>query len=78
MPNEPTPVSPTLSPQFYSLAEVALILGVNKRMVMDWVRQGRLPIFRLGPTHRIIRIRKSDLEQFIEAHTHTHASMTEA
>lgn len=67
MSNEAT-LSPTVSPQFYSLAEVALILGVSKRLVMEWTRQGHLPVFRLGPTYRIMRVRKSDLEQFIDTH----------
>jgi len=61
-------VDHTLRGQFYSLAEVALILGVNKRRVMEWTRQGHLPVFRLGPQHRIMRVRKSDLEKFIENH----------
>jgi excisionase family DNA binding protein len=71
MSNQNTIAAPPVSPQFYSLAEVALILGVSKRLVMEWTREGRLPVFRLGPTHRVMRVRKSDLEKFIDTHIHS-------
>lgn len=54
--------------QFFSTAEVALILGVSRKVVLDWIRDGHLPAFRLGPTHRVIRIRKEDLDSFIAGH----------
>jgi excisionase family DNA binding protein len=64
--------------QFFSIAEVAAILGVSRKLVRQWIYTGRLPVFRLGPQQRLIRIRKADLEQFIEAHTQTHGSGTGA
>ena len=63
--------------QFFSIAEVAAILGVSRKLVHAWINEGRLPIFRLGQTHRLIRIRKCDLEQFIEAHIHSNLSHME-
>jgi excisionase family DNA binding protein len=61
--------------QFYSLAEVGLILGVNKRLVLEWIHDGHLPVFRLGPGHRVMRVRKADLEKFIDAHIQTGAAV---
>lgn len=62
------PVKAPDSLQFYSLAEVSIILGVSKRLVLEWIRQGLLPVFRLGPGHRVMRVRKTDLEKFIDTH----------
>lgn len=60
--------------QFFSVAEVAAILGVSRKLVSTWISEGRLPVFRLGTRHRLIRIRKADLEQFIATHTHNQAN----
>lgn len=54
--------------QFYSIAEVAIILGSSPRLVYDWINEGLLPSFRLGPKNRLIRIRQVDLERFIDTH----------
>lgn len=54
--------------QFFSIAEVAAILGVSRKLVSTWISEGRLPIFRVGRRARLIRIRKTDLEQFIQAY----------
>jgi excisionase family DNA binding protein len=61
--------------QFYSLAEVGLILGVNKRLVLERIHAGHLPVFRLGPGHRVMRVRKADLEKFIDDHIQTGAAV---
>ena len=50
----------------YTVAETAAILNVSKRLVFEWIRENALPVVRLGPGQRLIRIRRSDLEQFIE------------
>jgi excisionase family DNA binding protein len=54
--------------QFFSMAEAAIILGVSTRTVNDWIKEGILPVFRLGPKNRVIRIRRQDLDEFIEIH----------
>lgn len=57
--------------QFFSVAEVAAILGVSRKLVASWIHEGRLPVFRLGSTHRLIRIRRQDLDTFIANNIHT-------
>jgi excisionase family DNA binding protein len=57
--------------QFYSIAEVALIIDVSKKMVQKWVQEGHLPAFRVSPQFRLMRIRRQDLEDFIDKHTQT-------
>jgi excisionase family DNA binding protein len=61
---------PELNPslQFFSVAEVAIILGTSTRLVLEWVNQGLLRSFRVGPKGRLIRIRQKDLESFIDSH----------
>ncbi len=43
--------------------EVADRLGLTTETVLVWVRQGRLPAFRLG---RAIRFREADLDAWLE------------
>ena len=57
--------------QFYSITEVALIMDVSKRMVQKWIGDGHLPAFRVSPQSRLMRIRRQDLEDFIDEHTQT-------
>ncbi len=61
----PQLLSPAL--QFLSVAEVAIILGTSKKLVLEWVNQGLLRSFRMGPKGRLIRVRVLDLETFIDA-----------
>jgi len=48
--------------EFYSLEEVAKILGVTYQLIYRLVRDGELPCFRIG---RIYRIRHADLEDYL-------------
>jgi len=57
--------------QFFSIAEVALIMDVSVRLVRQWVEAGLLPVFHIGPGNRLMRVRRQDLEQFIETHVRT-------
>ncbi|HEY77162.1 MAG TPA: helix-turn-helix domain-containing protein [Thermoflexia bacterium] len=50
----------------YTVAETAAILGVSQKLVFTWIKQNILPAIRLGPGRRLIRIRRIDLERFIE------------
>jgi len=52
--------------QFYSVEEVAEMLGVSKRLIYEWVNNDILPSKRLGPSGRLIRIRHQDLMQFVD------------
>jgi excisionase family DNA binding protein len=47
---------------FYSVAEVADLLGVNKRTIRRWIDQGNLVAHRFG---RQLRISRADLETFV-------------
>jgi excisionase family DNA binding protein len=51
---------------FYTVAETALILGVSQKLVFTWIKDGVLPAIRLGPGQRLIRVRRVDLETFVE------------
>jgi excisionase family DNA binding protein len=51
---------------FYTVAETAAILGVSYKLVFSWIKDGVLPAIRLGPGQRLIRIRRVDLERFVE------------
>jgi excisionase family DNA binding protein len=50
----------------YTVAETAAILDVSQKTVFEWIRNGNLAATRLGPGQRLIRIRRTDLEQFVE------------
>jgi excisionase family DNA binding protein len=39
---------------------------VSKRTVLNWIQEGSLPAIRLGASQRLIRVRRQDLEAFIE------------
>lgn len=52
--------------QMVSPADAAEMLSVDRDTVLRWIRAGKLPSVRLS--RRIIRIRVSDLDAYIEAH----------
>jgi excisionase family DNA binding protein len=49
---------------YLTVAEVAGLLKLNQQTVRNWIDQGSLPALRVG---RRVRIRRSDLEQVLEA-----------
>ena len=51
---------------FYTVTETAAILGVSEKLVFTWIKDAALPAIRLGPGRRLIRIRRVDLETFVE------------
>ncbi len=59
-----------------SVAEVAEIIGVSKKLIQQWIDEGLLPAFRLGPQTRVIRVREADLEAFIQSHIRAHPSLS--
>lgn len=54
--------------QFFSTKEVAIIIGTTTQTVSQWINEGKLPAFKLGTNTRLTRIRKQDLETFIDTH----------
>ena len=46
--------------EWLGLDEAATLLRVSKVTLQRWIKQGRLPAFRLGP--RKLRIRRQDLD----------------
>jgi excisionase family DNA binding protein len=57
------PVPPSL--QLFTITETAVILGVSRRLVSNWIQEGALPAIRLGPGQRLVRVNIGDLEAFI-------------
>jgi excisionase family DNA binding protein len=51
--------------ELLTVAEVAELLKLNAQTIRDWLDRGELPYVRLGT--RRGRIRRSDLDAFIEA-----------
>jgi excisionase family DNA binding protein len=51
-------------PRFYSIDEVADLLGVSPRTVRRWIKAGKLRAHRFGH----IRIAHDDLQDFIARH----------
>jgi excisionase family DNA binding protein len=49
---------------YLTVAEIAAVLKVNQQTVRNWIDQGRLPALRIG---RRVRVRRSDLEQLLNA-----------
>lgn len=54
-----TPKDHPLEPEWLSTREVAEILSVNTRVVLDMIKDGRLPAIQLGKGYRI---KKSSLD----------------
>src|SRR5437016_4389157 len=51
-------------PHFYSVSEVAALLGVSRVTVWRWIKSGRLSPARLG--HRTVRIQHDDVLRLVE------------
>ena len=54
--------------QFFSVNEAALVLGVSRRAIQDWIGSGVLSAFQLGTDEQLVRIRRQDLERFFREH----------
>ena len=48
---------------YYSVSEVAALLGVSRVSVWRWISSGDLPVTRLG--HRTVRIKREDLQKIL-------------
>jgi excisionase family DNA binding protein len=56
---------------FFTVTEVAIILGTTNKKVHEWIEQGLLRSFRMGPNSKLTRVSYQDLENFIDAHVRT-------
>ena len=54
--------------RYLTLLEVAQEMSVSDQTVYNWVDQKKLPATKIG---RALRIKRSDLERLIEAHSTT-------
>src|SRR5712691_6272268 len=52
-----------LERSYYSISEVAELLGVSRVSIWRWISSGKLPVSRLG--HRTVRIKREDLQQLL-------------
>lgn len=50
---------------FYSIPEVAQIIGVSMASVRNWIRHGKLVSFNVGG--KLVRVRRIDLLRFLES-----------
>jgi len=51
--------------RYCNVSEAAVLLGVSRMTMSRWIRDGRVPVARLG--HRTIRIRREDLDELLQA-----------
>jgi excisionase family DNA binding protein len=57
--------SSAAQPRFYSIDEVANLLGVSPRTVRRWIKDRKLRAHRFG---RTVRIAHDDLQDFLSRH----------
>jgi len=56
---------------FFTVTEVSIILGTTNKKVYEWIEQGLLRSFHMGPKSKLTRVSYQDLENFIDAHVRT-------
>lgn len=56
-----------LDAEYMTVAEIAELFKLNQQTVRNWIDSGRLPAVRIGS--RRVRVRRSDLENFVAAHS---------
>lgn len=52
--------------RYYSLLEIAVMLGISRQTVYAWVKKGKISAFKCSGT---IRVKKTDFDKFIEKFT---------
>ncbi|MGH2533406.1 MAG: helix-turn-helix domain-containing protein [Thermomicrobiales bacterium] len=57
----------TANTELLTIREAAQILRVSEVTISRWIKQGRLPSYRVGP--RVIRIRRDDLDRIVTPET---------
>ena len=56
------------SMQFYTIAEVAIILETKVGYIYEWIQDGLLPAVQFGSEQYMLRIRAQDLENYVDMH----------
>lgn len=59
----------SVADEFLTVMEVAELLKINQQTVRNWADRGEIPVVRVGS--RRVRIRKSDLDAFLSADSHS-------
>ena len=52
--------------QFYTIAEVAVILETRIETIHEWIQEGLLPAVHFGSEEHMPQIRAQNLENFID------------
>jgi excisionase family DNA binding protein len=53
--------------RLYTLAEVSRIFGVNLSTLYLWRKRGRIKSMTLGGQNKVVRIKASEVERFLQA-----------
>ncbi len=61
--------------QFLTTSEIAEILRVHQRTVQRWISSNRLKATKVGP--KILRVRRRDLDEFLENQNQDHQEESE-
>ena len=62
-------ITPTLTAEILTPAEVQKILRVSRSMVYKFASSGRIPCIRIDTGHKeLVRFKLSDVQEFIERH----------
>lgn len=61
--------------KFLTTNEIAEILRVHQRTVQRWISSNRLKATKVGP--KILRVRKQDLDEFLESQNQDHQEESE-
>jgi excisionase family DNA binding protein len=62
--------------QFLTTNEIAQILRVHQRTVQRWISSNRLKATKVGP--KILRVRREDLNKFLESQDKDHQEEAES
>jgi excisionase family DNA binding protein len=52
----PTNTLETLQPGFIGVREAADLIGVNRYSLLDWIRDGKIPAYKIGNAFKIDRL----------------------
>ena len=57
-----------MADELLTVPEVAALLKLNEQTVRKWLREGRLPGISLGSRQAGWRVRRADIERFLDEH----------
>ncbi len=57
-----------MNEELLTVPEVAALLRLNPQTVRKWLREGMLPGIQLGSRQAGWRVKRSDVERFLEEH----------